>query len=132
MNHVMMARRVLSLIESKGLDEIPWSVVVEMGRVTCSVYADRLNEVQARNVKRHFGPFQVENGYSGKNLWSEHRIDDSFRLRVVVNQAFTCMELSPEEISEEKWDDIRQKVREGLVKIQDCSPVEPQKGAEGD
>jgi hypothetical protein len=122
-SNVTKARRALALLETKGLDDMPWSIEASGSSVSVSVYTDRITEQQAREVKRQFGPFKVENGYSGKNLVTVCAIDDSFSMLVRLYNAYSCIELKPEEITEEKWADIQSKVRDGLVKIQDCTPV---------
>lgn len=125
-------QKSLGFLQSKGLDSFDWETAkitkeysTEGGySLRLRIDADKLTAENLRQIKRIFGPMKPGDSYMGKNLEGEVRIDGDLAVHVEVHRAYACERVNPEELSEEKWDDIKEKARSGLIEIQDCSPVD--------
>lgn len=125
MNRVQSLRRALAFLESKGLDELPdVSIEFQYRSINLSVYRNKMDEEQFRLVKRVFGPLQIEDQYGGKGLSGKVKLDDDLTMTITVYKVYECKEVDPKDLTEKRWDEIRGKIREGLIKVSDCKLIE--------
>ena len=123
-NTIVNSRRALALLEGHGLDTIEnlsFSSYGKSARFSCS--RDYLNDEHMREIKRLFGPLKLKDDYQGKSLEGEMNFDEGFRVRFIVEGAYICEKLDPKDLTEEKVSDIISKIKEGLVEVKDCNPV---------
>ena len=121
MNAISRTRMCLGFLESKGLDQIDCRLEAGSWGMKISVDAEDLDADQARLLKRIFGPLEVDNGYGYKNLKGSVMLNDSVSIQLTISRVYTCKKLEPEELTEEKWDEVKEKIRSGLVQIEDCT-----------
>jgi len=126
-HHLKTIQKALAFLQSKGIDELHFGVQLyswSTDALRLEVPYEKLTEDQLRLLKRHFGPFTIGDGYSAKDFKGACKIDDSLTITLTITKAYKCEKLDPTKLTEEKWDDIKSKIREGLVTIDDCTPVE--------
>lgn len=122
MNKIARARQCLAFLEVKSLDSIDFNLTVRSWGLRLEVNAENITEENLRALKRHFGPLKIASGYGYKNLEGAAKLDDETRLELQINRAYNCEKLDPVELTEQKWDEIKEKIRDGLISIEDCKP----------
>jgi len=124
MSNLTNLSRCLAWLQCKGFDEVEMFCEARFGEVKIIVMRSDINEVQLRLLKRHFGPLEIQNSYASKDLKGCVKMEDGLRILLLIDSVYSCTKLDPAGITEEKWDEIKEKVRDGLVEIQDCTAVE--------
>jgi len=125
MNQLSNARKVLAYLEFHGFESLEdLTISFQSYGIEINAEYDRLTEEEIRNFKRVFGPMKIDDGYGQKNLKGTVEIDKNTRIEAKLNRAYTCEQITnPEELTEEKWAEIREHARAGRIKLQDCKAV---------
>ncbi len=131
MNKITAVRKQLDWLSFHQLDNIKFSIsVAYQGDVTLTLSIDQLKPEELTNLKRIFGPLKAEISTYTKQLTGEVKLEEDLTIRLNLTDAYTCTDLTADELTEEKWIDLRGKVRRGEVKIQDCKPNSPVRAGE--
>lgn len=125
MSNLTKVRQAMAFLEGKGFDLFPkLSIEANYGDVKLGCWRNELTDDQFRLVKRVFGPLVPEEGYDGKNLTGKVKFADELTITCRVYRVYSCTPIKPEELTEEKWDEIKEHARNGLIKLQDCQEVD--------
>jgi hypothetical protein len=125
MTLIERTRRTLALLEAHGLDTIEDIFInASYGSLNIECRRSNVTEKNMRAIKRLFGPLAVKDEYSGKSLTGKMLIEDEEPVTMTVSGCYACRKLTPDEMTEEKLDDIVTKLKTGLVTIEDCNPVD--------
>jgi len=75
-------------------------------------------------LKRVFGPLKPgpDYGYEHRDLHGSVKLDDELSIEFKLAMAMSCEKYDPEELTEEKWDEIREAVKRGEISIPNCKP----------
>ena len=120
-----VARIVMGWIDSKELTDLdfnhisfnPWGVSLGIERV-------KLTDEQYRVLKRLFGPMTAQDQWQAKGQSGNVVITDGVEIKLTIDRVYTCEELDPQDLSEERWDEIKELAKTGMIKLQDCKQVE--------
>ena len=124
MSKLKKLRKALDWLAFTGLDDIDWTLSVQYdGSVALSIGADKLSVEERIEVKHKFGPLKARITDYARNLEGERKLDEKLKVTVCLSDAYICEELKPDDISEKKWDDLRDKIKRGELKIRDCKPT---------
>lgn len=118
------ARRAIAWVESKGLDSLDWyGVEFDKNGLKLSIYQSHTTAEQVRELKRIFGPLKVTNRYD-KRLGGLVKLEDEFQIEFTLHGAFVCEDVKdPATLTEDRWDEIREMIREGTISIEHCRPA---------
>lgn len=119
-------RQALAWLEAKGLDNIEglkakcdWT----HGNVTIGASPPDLTSEELRQLKALFGPLKVHGSGDWKWLSGERKLDEHTTIEFHLNGAFVCEKLKPEDLTEERWDTLRQQILAGEIDVPDCKPA---------
>jgi len=129
---VAKVKAQLDWVGFHGLDHIEFSMDIGYhGNLTLVIAIDKLKQEELTDLKRLFGPLKadVEGSYNNY-LVGEVKLDDELEIKLMLSQAYTCRKLEPEELTEDKWVDLRNKIKRGEITIQDCEPNSPVRAGE--
>jgi hypothetical protein len=131
-------RQCAGFMESKKINNYPWHDMSYEASWTGSQYltvqinaAEMTQEMDSR-LKRVFGGFEVTSKYY-KHLGGEvilfegkNDIGENIRhvLKIQIDGRYECSNFDAKNASEDDWDELKHKVKQGIITIENCQPID--------
>ena len=117
-----MIRQAVDFLAYKGLGEIDFNFSSSASRIMLEVSFDSLTHDELIELKKVFGPLKAEVTNWSSCLLGTRKVSDDFKVELTISAAFECTDLSPDDLTDEKLDKLRENIMAGTIKVRDCTP----------
>ena len=127
MSKIRNLRKAIDYLIYKSLDDIDLDLSARDEAVTLRTNPYRITRTEEQRLKRVFGPLKPvkdEYNYTHKDLVGEVKLIDGLVLKFTLSSALSCKAMNPEDLTEDKWDDIKAAAKRGEISIPECKPAD--------